>query len=219
MFAGFLTKFGQGLKDSLPLQSFERATSRWRYAPIESSENGEPALNKSTLSRCIHSKAFSRTVIVTITILSLGYIYKAYYSQWNSIGSQHNQTDWSQYAYCQYVTNEAYLCNSLMIFESLVRLRAKADLLMMYPGKWTVGGDTNTGRLLAKAKDEYGVHLMPIHVQHLVGDRTWADSFTKLLAFNRTEYKRLLSLDSDATVLQVCHETELHRLTALLTYV
>lgn len=32
---------------------------------------------------------------------------------------------------------------------------------------------------------------------------TWAESYTKLLAFNQTEYARVLSLDSDSTVLQV----------------
>lgn len=31
---------------------------------------------------------------------------------------------------------------------------------------------------------------------------TWADSYTKLLAFNQTQYDRVLSLDSDSTVLQ-----------------
>lgn len=32
---------------------------------------------------------------------------------------------------------------------------------------------------------------------------TWAESYTKLLAFNQTEYDRVLSLDSDSTILQV----------------
>jgi len=32
---------------------------------------------------------------------------------------------------------------------------------------------------------------------------TWAESYTKLLAFNQTDYDRVLSLDSDSTVLQV----------------
>jgi alpha-N-acetylglucosamine transferase len=32
----------------------------------------------------------------------------------------------------------------------------------------------------------------------------WPKSYTKLLAFNLTEYDRVLHLDSDATVLQVC---------------
>jgi alpha-N-acetylglucosamine transferase len=32
----------------------------------------------------------------------------------------------------------------------------------------------------------------------------WSKSYTKLLAFNLTEYDRVLHLDSDATVLWVC---------------
>ena len=35
---------------------------------------------------------------------------------------------------------------------------------------------------------------------------TWADSYTKLLAFNQTQYDRVLSLDSDTTVLQPMDE-------------
>ena len=35
---------------------------------------------------------------------------------------------------------------------------------------------------------------------------TWADSYTKLLAFNQTQYDRVLSLDSDSTVLQLMDE-------------
>jgi alpha-N-acetylglucosamine transferase len=35
-----------------------------------------------------------------------------------------------------------------------------------------------------------------------VDSATWADSYTKLLAFNQTQYDRVLSLDSDSTVLQ-----------------
>jgi alpha-N-acetylglucosamine transferase len=35
---------------------------------------------------------------------------------------------------------------------------------------------------------------------------TWADSYTKLLAFNQTQYDRVLSLDSDSTVLQSMDE-------------
>jgi alpha-N-acetylglucosamine transferase len=35
---------------------------------------------------------------------------------------------------------------------------------------------------------------------------TWADSYTKLLAFNQTQYDRVLSLDSDSTILQPMDE-------------
>jgi len=110
--------------------------------------------------------------------------------------------DWSRYAYAQYVTNEQYLCNSVMIFESLHRVGAKASKVMMYPSHWNITGDSQKGKLIRQARDTYGVQLSPIHVQHLPGDTTWADSFTKLLAFNQTQFQRVLSLDSDATVLQ-----------------
>ena len=35
---------------------------------------------------------------------------------------------------------------------------------------------------------------------------TWAESYTKLLAFNQTQYDRVLGLDSDSTVLQLMDE-------------
>jgi hypothetical protein len=35
--------------------------------------------------------------------------------------------NWSDFAYTQYVTNTNYLCNSVMLFESLHRLKSKAD--------------------------------------------------------------------------------------------
>lgn len=88
-----------------------------------------------------------------------------------------------------------------MIFEALDRAGAKASRVMMYPEDWTLKGDNHTAQLLRKAQDDYGVQLSPIKVQHLVGDATWAESFTKLLAFNQTQYRRVLSLDSDATVM------------------
>lgn len=81
--------------------------------------------------------------------------------------------DWSRYAYVQYVTNEAYLCNALMIFETLHRLGSKADRVMMYPDymlrdpTMTQSEGTGSSReLLTKASDEYGVILIPIEVQH-----------------------------------------------------
>ncbi|PLB54728.1 nucleotide-diphospho-sugar transferase [Aspergillus steynii IBT 23096] len=117
--------------------------------------------------------------------------------------------DWSRFAYVQYVTNTPYLCNSVMLFETLHRLGSKPDRLMMYPASFSEDArdDSTQSRLLRKARDEYGVTLMPIEVQSRnSGDRTWAESYTKLLAFNQTQYDRVLSLDSDATILQTMDE-------------
>ncbi|KAI1694279.1 glucose N-acetyltransferase 1 [Ditylenchus destructor] len=70
--------------------------------------------------------------------------------------------DWSRFAYVQYVTNKIYLCNSLMLFERLHSLGAKADKLMMYPSHFDVESDTEEARLIRQARDQYGVKLMPI---------------------------------------------------------
>ncbi|KAI0380649.1 glycosyltransferase family 8 protein [Hypomontagnella monticulosa] len=124
---------------------------------------------------------------------------------------EENKIDWSRYAYTQYVTNAAYLCNSVMIFETLHRLGSKADRVMMYPEKMMDPAETNPAseeaKLLAKARDQYKVKLVPVSVQRRAGgDATWAESFTKLLAFNQTQYDRVLNVDSDATILQTMDE-------------
>ncbi|EME44314.1 glycosyltransferase family 8 protein [Dothistroma septosporum NZE10] len=118
-----------------------------------------------------------------------------------------SNVDWSEYAYSQYATSTDYLCNSLLIFESLGRPGSKPSRVMMYPDAWSTTDATSRGRLLLKARDEYRVILQPVVVQHYSENgTTWADIFTKLLAFNQTAFQRVLSLDSDATVVQPLDE-------------
>ncbi|KAF2441974.1 glycosyltransferase family 8 protein [Karstenula rhodostoma CBS 690.94] len=112
---------------------------------------------------------------------------------------------WSNYAYVQYVTNENYLCNSLMILEALHRSGSKADKIMLFPENWQLSNEIGSENrmMLNQARERYETKLIPISVQTSTkGDPTWKDSFTKLLAFNQTQYKRVISLDSDATVKQ-----------------
>jgi len=116
--------------------------------------------------------------------------------------------DWSKYAYIQYATEKQYLCNSIMIFESLSKLQTKAAKVMLYPADWDVGPEIGTfqSKLLLRAEADYGVELKPVYRRHLVDvSSTWRDSFVKLLAFNMTQYERVLSLDSDSTVMKVCY--------------
>lgn len=89
--------------------------------------------------------------------------------------------DWSLFAYVQYVTSPAYLCNSLMMLESLYRLGTKADLVMLYPKEWKVPSSPKTSESiesaqLARARDEYGAKLVPIEIQsHDAGESIWAE--------------------------------------------
>jgi len=111
-----------------------------------------------------------------------------------------------------------------MIFETLHRLGSKPDRVLLYASEFYLSEDDDSkeSRMLRFARDNYGVKLKPIQVQLKGGDggeqlqfktltkpqitvciAPWAKSYTKLLAFNQTEYDRVLNLDSDATLLQV----------------
>ncbi|KAJ5319313.1 CAZyme family GT8 [Penicillium brevicompactum] len=119
------------------------------------------------------------------------------------------QVDWSRFAYTQYATDRSYLCNSLMIFEALHRLGSKPDRVLLYSSEFNLSEDDDSkeSHMLRFARDNYGVKLKPIQVQLRGGDGApWAKSYTKLLAFNQTEYDRVLNLDSDATLFQSMDE-------------
>ncbi|KAJ0161228.1 Glucose N-acetyltransferase 1 [Colletotrichum tanaceti] len=121
--------------------------------------------------------------------------------------TKQEDVDWSRFAYVQYATNALYLCNSIMFFERLEHLNSKPDRALLYPSSMmdphATEGETKEAKLLIRAREEYGVKLVPIKVQHRKGqDPTWADSFTKLLSFNQTQYQRVLSIDSDSTLQQ-----------------
>lgn len=95
-----------------------------------------------------------------------------------------------------------------MIFEALRRHNTKADLLMMYPQEWKLPFEAPEDasfetKLLIKARDVLEVNMAPVQVKTFKNqfDPTWQDSYTKLLAFNQTQYKRVISIDSDGTIL------------------
>jgi alpha-N-acetylglucosamine transferase len=55
----------------------------------------------------------------------------------------------------------------------------------------------------------YGARVQPVEVLNspsTKADTMWSQGFTKLLAFNQTRYKKVLSLDSDATLLRPMDE-------------
>ncbi|KAJ4328372.1 hypothetical protein N0V84_001243 [Fusarium piperis] len=167
--------------------------------------------SESTISRltaCLMaSKRYRWTVVFVFLVVTSGFLlFQNQHSQPQSIPLVQTtpDVDWSRFAYTQYVTNSAYLCNSVMFFESLNRFSSKADRVIMFPSYMLKSDDDNRedARLLRRARDKYNVKLVPITVQHKANaDATWADSFTKLLAFNQTQYSRVLSIDSDTVLL------------------
>jgi len=155
------------------------------------------------------SRTAARTALV-LTLILLGLSLRRYTHQ----SSKARRTDlpdparidWTRFAYLQYATDEDYLCNSLMIFESLARLNCAAGRVLLYPHEWDVGPAVNTSesRLLLEAEEVYGVELVPV-LSNVETNLTsgWENSFVKLLAFNQTAYDRVLVLDSDSTIFKV----------------
>jgi hypothetical protein len=140
---------------------------------------------KPTIKQILKSKQF-RTIVYAILAIILFFYLKSkaqevdlwgrmtgpscYYSEPfdMSFASETNETDWSSFAYIQYATDTEYLCNSVMLFETLNRLGSKADRVLLYPSHFGLNaksGDRNT-ELLWKAKTDFGVKLVPIEIQH-----------------------------------------------------
>ncbi|KAF4539138.1 Glycosyl transferase family 8 [Lasiodiplodia theobromae] len=126
--------------------------------------------------------------------------------------------DWSRFAYSQYATNGAYLCNSVMLFSQLAALGSRADRVLFYPEEWDLTVESTRDRdsqLLVMARDTLGVKLIPMNMQSVRASRptssttdnqadeeeeTWDFSINKFLAWNLTQYDRVLHLDSDVTL-------------------
>ena len=161
---------------------FQRLLRISPYSPLamESDEDCPTVQQKPKLSQILRSKQVRvlstlLVVVCAVTVLSYG---RESILNFESLKlptkRPHDAVDWSRFAYTQYVTNTAYLCNSVMLFEILHRLGSKADRLMMYPSSFHLDHGENTveSRLLLQAQKEYGVKLMPIEVQRKsVGDR------------------------------------------------
>ena len=89
-----------------------------------------------------------------------------------------------------------------MLFEALSRLGSKADRILFYPESWDLQVSDSQDRdsqLLVKAQEDYGVKLIPTDM-HRAGDGNWNVSFARFLAWDQTQYDRVMHLDSDMTM-------------------
>lgn len=85
---------------------------------------------------------------------------------------RYDLVDWSKFAYAQYATSSAYLCNAIMVFEALHRLGSRAERVLFYPEEWDTSVDSEVDRdsqLLQMAEEKYNVHITPIDVQMIKG--------------------------------------------------
>ncbi|KAL8710094.1 MAG: hypothetical protein Q9225_007353 [Loekoesia sp. 1 TL-2023] len=159
----------------------------------------------------------SRFVYIALAVL-VGYLWLAGHSPSSLFphpsprhapSLRYKNINWSRYAYFQYATSTAYLCNSVMIFEALDRLGSKADRVLLYPEQWDTHIESPADRdsqLLVKAREWYKVKLVPVDIPVTYDrgqeDEEWNATFTKFMAWGQSRYERVLHLDSDITVLK-----------------
>lgn len=154
-----------------------------------------------------------RTWLIVVAIFCLCFVVTSPFAR-HPTKSVHplygTQLSWHRYAYSQYATDQHYLCNSLMMFDSLEKLGSKADRLLFYPKTWDLDVSSSkdrTSQLLVLARDQYKVKLRPAEMytlkrQNKVDEETWDASINKLHAWNEADYDRVIHLDSDTTLLQ-----------------
>jgi len=91
-----------------------------------------------------------------------------------------------------------------MLFEALDRLGSKADRILFYDEGWDLDVSDERDRnsqLLLKASLQYDVKLVPAQFEKQ-GSNTWDASFGKFLAWQQTQYDRVIHIDSDVTIRQ-----------------
>lgn len=123
--------------------------------------------------------------------------------------AQTNQhINWKRFAYVTYVSDIQYLCSTLLAFKSLSEeFKTKAKLVLLMDQTYVLGSNIhNSGidDLLTQLRniDNDQVIIKPIEViSNKIGtEYTWSSSYTKLWAFNETDFDRIIYFDSDATI-------------------
>lgn len=161
------------------------------------------ALVKRHLRR---SKTWAILAFITVLI----FIYRRFIkTSYVSSPIRYDLVNWSHFAYSQYATSHAYLCNAIMIFDSLQRVGSRADRILFYPIGWGSGNMDGNGnrndQLLVMARDKYGAALVPVDDDLISGEagpsQSWNTSAAKLLAFGQVQYSRVIHIDSDSVIL------------------
>lgn len=134
---------------------------------------------------------------------TIDYLYKS-----RLVAAEKKKADpvnWSNFAYINYATDPNYLCNALIMFESLRDHGSKAKQLLLLSKHLTdpeASPDYQQVERMVKQLQDAGKEQVVIKYIDSINkpsDTTqWSQSLTKLLVFNQTEYERVIFLDNDA---------------------
>ncbi|KAE9966980.1 hypothetical protein BLS_006645 [Venturia inaequalis] len=120
-----------------------------------------------------------------------------------------NPFDWSKLAYAQVVRDHSELCNALILFNSLHRLRSPAPKLLLFPKEWILDNDGDIAsqevetsrRLLKKAARWYQTTLVPIEPDLKDSNVTDPSSFSIAALYSMTQFDRILTFPPPGLIL------------------
>ncbi|KAL2074131.1 hypothetical protein VTL71DRAFT_7909 [Oculimacula yallundae] len=116
--------------------------------------------------------------------------------------------NWDEKQYIQIVADEENLCSAVLTWFDMEQIGSRARRTLVYPSTWSPDeAETDTAlnttltrkaHLLREARDKYYVRLHPIDTlnENDPSRAIWTDPYIKLLAFNLTQFSRVLVLDS-----------------------
>ncbi|KAH8595601.1 hypothetical protein B0O99DRAFT_652061 [Bisporella sp. PMI_857] len=118
-----------------------------------------------------------------------------------------NRIDWNGLQYVQFVTTPESLCDSLMIWSKIEEIGSRGQRKMYYPSEWDIeakGKDdpNHVSIFLRQAVKLYYVNAIPLEALNEItlAKSIWGGPYTNLLAFNLTQYSRVLVIDPASVV-------------------
>ena len=117
--------------------------------------------------------------------------------------------DWSQLAFAQLVRDHSEICNALIIFSDLHRLKSAAPRLLLFPQHWIEEKDGDapnpfletSKRLLKKASRRYRVTLVPIKPDVDGKSRDDPEAYSTAALAALDHYKRVMTFPPPGLIL------------------
>jgi hypothetical protein len=179
-------------------------------------------------ARRIRRRLFSRTFYPVIVFLACSSILLLYYIHRVHIIDEFVSMpqcttditdpaiDWKRVAHVQYVVSPEDLCKAVMLFSQLKEVSSLASRVLVYPSDWRLNPNTNsdpdskgthTARVLRYAAEEFSVLLNPTDtLREDSSQKIWKQPYSKFLAYNLTQYDRVIVLGTDSIVLNSMDE-------------
>lgn len=134
------------------------------------------------------------------------------YQQYVGPKAETTSVNWDRLAHVQLVSNHHSVCNAVMLFGELHRLKSPAKRVFLFPKAWALENKAGKGetvdpylatsrRLLRMAARRYGVELLPIAPTVKGADEDAESSYSVASLYAMTDYERVLLLSTPGVIL------------------